>query len=179
VPVEGLDDHVVVLDQLHELEGPGAYRAEGQALVTLLAGVLRRHHREVDEPVQQRRVGLPQHQIDRVVVHHLHPRHLTHVRAIGRLLVRVEHPLEGEADRVGVEGLAVVEDDPAAQLELERQVVERLPRLGQLRHDAVRGVAPHQGVEDAHAHLGPDGREVHRRVEVLGRPRQGHAELAW
>ena len=58
VAVEGLDDQVIVLDQLDEPEGPGAHRAERQALVALLGGVLRRHDREVDEPVQQRRVGL-------------------------------------------------------------------------------------------------------------------------
>jgi len=68
VPVEGLDDHVIVLDQLDELEWAGPHRAKGQPLVALLDGVLRRHDREVDEPVEERRVGLAQHEID---VHHL------------------------------------------------------------------------------------------------------------
>ena len=172
VPVEGLDDQVVVLDQLHEAEGAGAHRAERQTLVALLGGVLRRHHREIDEPVQQRRVGLAEHEVDGVVVHHVDPRDLGHVGAVGRLLLGIEHPLEGEADRLGVERLAVVEDDAAAQLELPRQVVEApsttRPAAATMRFSASR---PTRESKMPTPDLRPDGREVHGGVEVLGRPR--------
>jgi hypothetical protein len=86
--------------------------------------------------------------------------------------------LEGEAHGLGVERLTVVEDHAAAELELPGRVVQQPPGLGQLGDDAVVAIPADQRVEQAGAHRGADRREIHRRVEVLRRPRDRHAQLA-
>ncbi len=176
--IEGFDHEPVVLDQLDEPVRPRAHGPERHALVALLRGVLWRHHREVQQPVDERRVRLAGHEVHGVVVDDVHSRDLGHVGAVRRLLLGIEHPLEGEAHGLGVEGLAVVKDHAAPELELPRRVVHEPPRLGQLGHDPVVPVAPDQRIEHADADHGPDRRKVHGRVEVLGRPRDGDAKLA-
>src|SRR2546430_2282633 len=70
-------------------------------------------------------------------------------RSIAGALRRVQHPLDAELDRSGVERLAVVELDPAAQLELPGRVGEQAPRLGEVALELERlEVAPQQRVED-------------------------------
>ena len=158
--------------------GPVPTGPERDALVALLRDVLRGNDSEIDQAVHERGVRLARDQVDRVVVYDVDPSDLGHGCPVGRLLLRIEDALEGEADRLGVERLAVVEDHALTELELEGDVVHEAPGFGELRHDAVLGVAADEGVENAHADHGPEGGEVHGRVEVFGGPRDGYAELA-
>jgi len=70
-----------------------------------------------------------------------------------------------------------VEDHPAPEAELPGVVIEELPGLGELRDDALVGVPADEGIEDARADRGKDRGQVHGRIEVLGRPRNGDPEL--
>jgi hypothetical protein len=57
-------------------------------------------------------------------------------------VVLVEHAVEVELHRLGVEGRAVVEGDAVAQLEgVDGAVLADLPALGQRRLDLQRAVA--------------------------------------
>ena len=181
VPVEGLDDHVIVLDQLDELEWAGPHRAEGQALSCPsrwcnFGGTIGKSMSRFSK----RRVGWRRHQVEGVDRPALPPGR-PRPRWRGWVISGwVEHPLEGEANRLGVERLAVVEDDSAAQLELggsdRRAAFHDSASCGV---DAIPSASrPTRESKMPTPTFARMGREIHRGVEILGRPRQRDPQLA-
>ena len=148
VPVVGIglqDDGLVRLP-LDERERPGPDGVAAEILALRLDrgrrddGACRR-----GEVRQERRVGLRQGEGHRQVVRRLHRGHRREEErqreraGIVERVALVQHPVEGELHRLGVQRRAVVEGHALAQVEpVGQSVVRDLPAFGQLRHDVQR-----------------------------------------
>ena len=140
---------------------PGADRPLRHPVAELARGLGRDHHAgAVGKLRHQRRIGLGKlephrHRVD----HHggLDRLELGHAARIGRRLVA----LDVELHRLGIERLAVVEQDAGAQLHGEREAVGRprpfgrkLRHIGELRVELDQLVAHrrhHDAIDEAHA----------------------------
>src|SRR3989304_4192455 len=91
------------------------------------AGVLPGHDGEEAQPLQQEREGLVGDDVDRLRVDDADLLDRADIAVLRGLLLLVEHPLEGVLDVLGAHGVAVVELDALAQLELPLGVAQRLP----------------------------------------------------
>ena len=164
-----IEHDAVLRDALDELERAGAHRVGGELLACRLGRLGRHHHpRAVGEHREQRRERRREVDAHGRGVDHVDARHHRELAAAVRAL-HVLVALEVVLDRGGVELLAVVEGDAAAELELERLVIGRpLMGRGELGNDVQLLVEVEELVAQAGEDDAPDEGARARRVEDVG-----------
>ena len=174
VRLVGLHDQLDARRVAHELVGPQADRLLLEAVVADLLDVLLRHDpaRAAHEgAVERHEVGprLVQVKAHAIGIDDDHLPHLVvqDLRALGAV--------EAELHVLGGEGVAVVELQALAQLELVDALIRaHRPRLGQARGHEVAGHGLHERVVDRVED--PERGEAHELARIEPHRRQGHVE---
>ena len=130
-----------------------------ELLIAHFPDVFRRHdHRAIARELgQQHRIGRTEMEIDGIGVDHFDTLDGGVVRALRPLgAFLAEQAVEGVLDRIGIEGLAIVEGHALAQMKADLEPVARLlPGFGQRGHEFHVRPAIGQAIEDIRRGRGP------------------------